>query len=155
MRVVGERHPHSLLTYMSSSSTPMPACEAGEGWRAQSSFVENHLFALKNRPSTCGLGLSPGLAEPLGETQYWERKVIVPHLLSFPQLWGEMRLEQFMVGLREVDDTSSWWLFLCIGGCAIHWGLRPALVQLAHCWTWSGKRWRVQRPSWVCTKGQS
>lgn len=106
----------------------MPACEAGEGWRAQSSFAENHLFALKNRLSICGLGLSPGLAERLGETQYWERKVIVPHLLNFPQLWGEIRLEEFVVGLRKVDDTSFWWLFLCIGSCVFNWGLGPALV---------------------------
>lgn len=41
-------------------------CEAVEVCRAQSSFAENHACVLKNGPSTCGLGLSPGLAEPLG-----------------------------------------------------------------------------------------
>lgn len=47
---------------------------------------------------------------------------------------------------REGGWASSWGLLLPVRGCVIYQGVGPALVQLAHSWMQSGRRWRVQRP---------
>lgn len=95
-------------------------------------------------------GLSPGLAEPFRGDSVTRQagKVMVPHLLQCPPVLEGNKTGGSVAGQRERDSgwASSWWLLLPIGGCVVHPGLGPALVQLAHSWMQSGRRGRVQTP---------